>query len=192
MNKLVRSMAGLPSILVLTALLLITGTAQAQAPIEITLIASRASYLDNEPITLEIRVRNTSGVDVITPKGFFGQRFDLKLTFIAPDGEVIRFTALAGGAEPKGPICFEAECNAVLVEVIPPLPDGEIVILVDDAKGNYDLAQLGHYQAFVSVPLDVFPGFAVDPETGERFGRLDPPPLMFDPLTSKPNFFDIA
>ncbi len=196
MTKLLPPIVGLTTILWLAGLSVATGAAQAQetqAPIAITLVASKASYLEKEPIKLEIRVANISDADVITRKGFFNQAFHLKLTFIDPDGEVVRFFSLAGGAEGGPPLCVRGQCTAVQAEVIPPPPRGEKVTIIDDAKGNYDLTKLGHYRAFVSVPLNTFAGATKDAATGEQFAFLDGPGRqLFDPLRSNSISFDIV
>ncbi len=114
MNKLLQPIAALTPILWLAGLSVATGAAQAQETspaIAITLIASKASYLEKEPIKLEIRAANISDADVITRKGFFNQAFHLKLTFIDPDGEVVRFFSLAGGAEGGPPLCVRGQCS---------------------------------------------------------------------------------
>ena len=184
------------SALLLFALLFTSVSALAQCPFGVSLIASKSSYLEGESIKLELRVTadtatDTSGANIIARNGVFNQDFHLKLTFIAADGEVIRFTSRSGGVEPGPPLCIEGQCNAVQAEVIP--LGAQTTTVLDDANTFYNLGgRFGPFQAFFSFPVDFFSTFIQD-AAGERFSRLNDPGGGFcDPARSNTVAFDIV
>jgi len=192
MSGMRQKLFGLASVFLCAFLAFVSGSALAQSPVTINLLTTKTSYLVGEPVKLEIRVANDSGASVIAPLGFFERRFDFDLTFIGPDQKVIRFRNLGGGVEPGPPFYLQGK-EAVEVEVILPLPDGQVSYIVDDARISYDLSQTGAYRAFVSAPLVTFSSFLVDPDTGKRYAFLDDPGYAsFDPLQSNAVAFEIV
>ena len=164
-------------------------SAFAQAPIGISLLASKASYLSGEPITLEIKVANTSGTPVIARTPFMNQDFHLFIKFTDPDGLTIRTRFQAGGPEPGPGIQYQGK-QAVPVEVI--AAGAERVITVDDARFYYDLAKVGLWKAQVETSLETFSAFVTTPE-GVQYGFLeDEQRAVFDPLTSNIIYFSIT
>jgi hypothetical protein len=162
-------------------LLFLTVAAAQVSPIKISLIASKTSYLASELIKMQINVFNDSGQDVICRKGYFGQDFHLRITFIDPDGKPINSKYLPVGKEPGPPYRLEdtngVDRDAALAEIIlsenPGDPNTYRIIVMDDAREFYDLSKAGRYTAQVFTALETFSDSKQDPDTGELFGFLD-------------------
>ena len=177
-------------------LLLLPAPAPAQdAPVQITLVADKAEYIQGDPIMIQIRVFNdntnpgTGMVEpVITREGFFAQDFRLKITFIGPDGKPIKNRYETIDPEPGPPYRFGGR-DTVPAEIIP--PDGQNNYLLDDAHAIYDLLQPGWYTAQVLVPFESFSEYGTD-EAGGLLAYLDDPGRQaFDPLASNQIRFEI-
>jgi len=184
------------SVLVTITLALIFGTwsfalAQDEAPIKIILTPEKTSFDPADPIKVQVRVYNTELDEVITREGFFGQNFYTLITFADPDGLPVRNIFKDETDDPGPPDSFDGRPAAV-VERIPPLPEGDRTIVLDDAREFYRLEKYGWYTAQVLVPMETFSAYLTD-ERGVLYSYLDEPGReAYNPVASNKVRFEIA
>lgn len=143
---------------------LVQGIVLAQdAPIVISLLADKTSYLPEEPIKMQVDV---SGEPVLTRKGFSGRDRRLLITFTDPDGNVIRSKYLRYSDEP-GPAYRFQERDAAFAEYFE-----ESTVVLEDAREFYDLLKYGRYTAQVFEALETFSESSVD-DAGNLIAFLD-------------------
>lgn len=165
--------------------------AQDLAPVKIILTMEKTSFGPTEPIKLQVRIYNTENREVITRDGFFGQNFYTLITFTDPDGLPIRNVFMDQTDEPGPPIAVDGRPAAV-VEFIPPMPEGDRTIVLDEAREFYRLDKYGWYTAQVLVPMETFSTYFTD-ERGMYYSNLDDPGRQsYNPVASNKVRFEIA
>ena len=182
-------------VLVVLPVLLVTA-AWAQVPgsppIKISIVSDNTTYGPEDPIKIQVKVFNDpddSVGEVISWEGYLDKNFHLMITFIDPDGNHITNRFAMVDPEPGPPHRLSGR-NAVLAEIIP--PDGENLIVIDDAHEYYDLTKHGWYTAQIRVPLETFSEYVTGP--GDNlFAYLDDPGRQsFNSIASNEIRFEIA
>lgn len=173
------------------------GLAPAQSsPVKITLMSAHEQYIRGDPVQLQIKVFNNNlnpetGLKepVITREGFFSQDFHLRITFIGPDGNPIKYKFQTPDPEP-GPAYRIEGRDVAFAEIIP--PEGQNSYVIHDAKEYYDLLQTGWYTAQVRVPFEAFSEYFATPAGGILAYLDDPYKQVYNPLASNQIHFEIA
>ncbi|MBW1775257.1 MAG: hypothetical protein JRJ82_20580 [Deltaproteobacteria bacterium] len=189
--KAPRKLTALIACSIALAFLFCTGAlAQDEAPIKITLTAEKTAFSPGEPIKLQVRVFNDTIADAITRERFFGQNFYTLITFTDPDGLTV-VNKYKDETDEPGPSDIFGERPAAVAEIVPPLPGGERLMVLDDAREFYDLSKYGRYCAQVLVPLETFSTYDQD-EQGILYAYLDDPDRKgYDPLASNKICFEL-
>ncbi len=125
------------------------------SPIEIALVTSKATYLDTDPVKMEVRVKNGLA-DTLAQKGFFSSDFLLQIVFTDSQGNKFR-PPNQSGPEPEGAPGRKDASGvrrpAVGCERI--AANDEIISRQDDMRVFVDLPP-GSYKAQVVTSLVIF------------------------------------
>ena len=170
-------------------LLLLSGAAGAlpdvDSPVEIDLITAQATYLDTDPVKLEVRVTN-GPADTLVQEGFLLSDFLLQIVFTDAEGNRFRPPDQAG-PEPQGPSgrtdASGVRRPAVACERL--LAGDQIVNRQDDMRVFVDLPP-GSYKAQVVTSLVVFGESVGDPLLGNLDCFLDTAQTAVTPNTPAP------
>lgn len=146
---------------------------QNSSPIHFDLLFDKSQYSPGEPIQVALTLRNVSGKEIYTSKGFGDLPFHLYLYFTDPDGKAIRSYQLRDRVTftPKPPPVFVVGDELVQGDPIEILPQDWIITLTFDANDYYSLTQEGLYSVIGKFSMRIYDNYETSGEI--KFARID-------------------
>jgi hypothetical protein len=111
-----------------------------------------------DPIQVTLALKNISGHDVLTSRGFVDEPFHLLLTFVSPQGKAIIATdAGQTGGEGPPPQTLLVDGHLVQVDPVDILPPTFLLMVtIPDARAFYAVSAPGEYTVSASIPLRTY------------------------------------
>ena len=152
-------------IFTIAVLLFVVLTSSLQAiaqtpPLKAVIALDKSVYEQGQPVRVTLTLFNSSGAEVITPKGITARPFETYFTFIDPDGKPITAkdldTAVAAEDPPPPPVIPDG------MELIPAEPVETLAaawalpITIPNARTHYTLTKLGDYSVTAKIPFRAY------------------------------------